>query len=362
MRYRQTLLLSALLLLLGLVRATSNQTTSPAGKVVTIGKPDHTIVTGDVIVHDPATVTGLGFSLDGNTLLVARERPDPKAGDEAGPIEVWNLSPLQRKQTLGPPRGWVEHAALAPNGKLFACLAGHGLQLWDWQAGRKTSEIGLDDFRSDIGTLEEPGECFQVEDTFAFLPDSSILYTGMKHKRLMRLDTATGQIQATEVKFPQDSHVAIAADGKQIGVSMYEEMGFPNGFVFYDVKTSALIRTLPFDRDKAFTQIFFPDGKRLLTIEGGDEEARNKAVEIATGKVLYSIPACVNNAPAAFSPNGELLATGGNDMVYLWNANSGKKVAELPSRSKVTAFAFSSDGRKLAVGFRDSTIKIWTLP
>ena len=62
MQYRHSLLLLAVILLCGVVRADSTQPTASSGKVVIIGKPDRSIVTGDVIVYSPATVTGLAFS------------------------------------------------------------------------------------------------------------------------------------------------------------------------------------------------------------------------------------------------------------------------------------------------------------
>ncbi|MEH1977938.1 MAG: ribosome assembly protein 4, partial [Nostoc sp.] len=87
-----------------------------------------------------------------------------------------------------------------------------------------------------------------------------------------------------------------------------------------------------------------------------NEKKENRAIEINTleghSSLVYSV---------GFSPDGKTLASGSGDKtIKLWDVSTGKAIKTLTGHSSlVNSVGFSPDGKTLASGSYDNTIKLW---
>jgi WD40 repeat protein len=63
----------------------------------------------------------------------------------------------------------------------------------------------------------------------------------------------------------------------------------------------------------------------------------------------------------AFSGNGKILASAGNDGVRLWNVATGDLTGALPHEGAVYAVAIRHDGKVLASGGENGLVTLWDL-
>jgi WD40 repeat protein len=120
-----------------------------------------------------------------------------------------------------------------------------------------------------------------------------------------------------------------------------------------------LERTLSVHTGKVAALAFSPDGK-LIASGGQDRSLRIWTVE---GQQLRKLDGHTNGISAlAFSPDGRILASGGTDgSVFLWNTRDWTLAHRLPGhRSCVHALCVSANNQFLASG-SDDYLRIWNL-
>jgi WD40 repeat protein/DNA-binding SARP family transcriptional activator len=169
-------------------------------------------------------------------------------------------------------------------------------------------------------------------------------------------DTRTGRPSGAPIELEPGGGFAVNPDGSLVAT------GSRDGTVtLWDVETRTRTDPPLTLGHNALGLTFSPDGERLVTLEGeyADTSPMATASSVHVWDVASREPvdlqlgghtAAVNTA--AFSPDGRILATGGNDArVVLHDAATGVALGPpLSFGSYVFSLSFSPDGTRLAVG------------
>jgi WD40 repeat protein len=231
---------------------------------------------------------------------------------------------------------------------------------WEWHYVKRLCH-------SERLSVEAPAGCISA---IAFSPDGRRIATGTggnfvsgkKGPTVVLWDRKAGQPLRP---LPATSNVvwslAFSPDGSRLAVGG----SWPHSEVeVRDVKTGEVLWAKDEPGQVAGMSVAFsPDGKMLAVGFGRysqDKIFQVRLCEVATGRETFTFPGPrggVNDL--AFHPDGRHMAVAGSGIVEVWDVEGRRKVRELRGHSKwVYGLAYSPDGRWLATGGWDRTIKL----
>lgn len=301
-------------------------------------------------------VFSVAFSPDGKTLA---------AGSWDGTVRLWEGAGGKERRQFEKQQAPVRSVAFSPDGKILACGSeGSGIILWDTATGNERRRLV-----GHRGPL-----------TFAgFSPDGKLLASKSYDQTLRLWDAATGRElrrlgdreRAAQGNEP-DCPFAFSPDGKTIAsASMVEgafgkfSVSYQRTFRVWDVATGTEVRSFRGNRSSYGPAAFSPDGKLLAvgaTMHGLGQGIYIHLWDVDTGKELRSVEQMrAESAFLTFSPDGKLLASSdGGPLIQLWEIATRREVCRFQTpETGGKVLAFSPDGRLLASGSTDITVLLW---
>jgi WD40 repeat protein/transcriptional regulator with XRE-family HTH domain len=323
---------------------------SPDGTVLAAGHDDATVQLWDLA--DPGRPAPLGEPLAGpeRTVFAVAFHPDGQtlaAGSADGNAYLWDLADPARPRPLDPPlagaSGWVQSVEFGPDGDTLAAASSGEAWLWDWRAGRVTA------------ILPHPG------------PVTSLVYGADRHTLVTAAADGTARrwrlpgpalrgddVPINNLRFDPAGEVLAVASGETRlwsvtgRVPLSPPITNPTGF------SGAVAFAAPGDA------LFVSD--RAGTLRAWD--LTDPARPARLGSPVEAHPLLVEQM--ALSPDGTVLATGGDDnLVRLWDVTDPAAPA---LRAELDGFAayvysvrFNHGGDLLAAASVDNSVRLWNV-
>jgi WD40 repeat protein/class 3 adenylate cyclase len=191
-----------------------------------------------------------------------------------------------------------------------------------------------------------------------FSPDGSMLATTGDDGLLKMWDPQTGELIASVSGTTGSVGQSFDADGGLVAAAWPED----DTVRVADAATGTIVRTFEGLDTFVFDTALSPDGSRLVVASADVDVAT--VFDVRTGDVVFELPGhtySVNSV--SWSPNGRWIATGaGDSSVRVWDASTGELQERLLGHAGVvTTVDWSPDSRRIVSGGSDGTARVWEL-
>jgi len=341
-----------------------------------------------LMLRHQGKVVGLALSADGRTAL---------SGSDDGAVRVWSVEAAKLERKLEGTFENLTAVSISPDGRSAATVeSGKDLarvRIWDVATGRErprppaagdadfgnvwSASFSLDGRRL-LTIGRQQARLWDLESgrmVMSYRPHAAV--SSAQFSKTDRSQVVTASVDRSAKLWNTGS--ALAEGGKLLGPHnarlTYAEFS-PDGarivtcdaagkVVIWDRATRKPLVERQAHAKTVNRAVYSPAGDKLLTVSA-DGEARLWNTADDKLELLRTLTVGANAAPllsCAFSSNGGLVVTGGEDNVArVWNADTGAEVVTLSGHTgSVTAVAFSPNEPRVLTGSQDNTAKIWDL-
>ncbi len=257
-------------------------------------------------------------------------------------VGLWDLQTGKLLKSLTGHKGRLMRVAVSADGRLLATgsFAGEKIKIWEMATGALTGEMANFD---DLASLA-------LSNDGRLLAASGIPSGQSKDCTVELWDIAKSTSLAVLAKKPVEQFypgsLRFSPDGKHLAAGIQNKS---HSIMIWDVATHKLLKTIPHPGDIAAID-YSPDGSRLA---GGGVDNTACLWDAQTGKLLLQMKGHTDFITGvSFHPAGKYFATtsfGSKSRFRIWDVQTGTQTFAQEGRSRTHSLIFSRDGKSLAV-------------